>query len=136
MVAKTIESHGYLAQQFKDRSVMRSYFAIVSGVPKDPVGQVETMIGRHPRYRKRMCALPMHSTRGKISRSNYEVLEVLANGAACLMQWRLETGRTHQIRVHAQHIGVPLLFDEVYGYSHKHLLSRLLTRTRKWGELT
>jgi len=128
VVAKTAEAHDRLAQQFKDRTVRRSYFAIVSGVPKETVGRVATKIGRHPRYRKRMTALPLEAERGKRAVSNYEVLEVLANGAACLMLWRLETGRTHQIRVHAQHIGVPLLFDEVYGYSHKHLLSRLYTR--------
>ncbi|GFH07382.1 RNA pseudourine synthase 2, chloroplastic, partial [Haematococcus lacustris] len=78
--------------------VGRVYCSITLGCPHPAAGRVLTNIDRDPGERKRMAAFPYGSTQGRLAASNYLVLQSLAGGAAALVQWRLETGRTHQIR--------------------------------------
>ncbi|MEW5297661.1 MAG: hypothetical protein WDW36_000856 [Sanguina aurantia] len=115
VVAKTEPALRHLGAQFKARTVGRIYHSIVLGSPKNSSGRVETNIVRDPGDRKRMATAPYHSAQGRTAASNYRVLEVLAGGAAALVEWKLDTGRTHQIRVHAKHIGHSLLGDDTYG---------------------
>jgi len=115
VVAKTPEAHASLARQFRERTVRRRYLSICVGVPRSPDGIVETNIDRGVKERTRMEAFPFRGKRGRPAVSRFRVLEVLAGGGCSLVEWRLSTGRTHQIRVHARHIGCPLLGDSVYG---------------------
>lgn len=115
VVAKTDAAHASLSSQFKERSVERMYVSITLGVPQPREGRITTNIGRDFRDRKKMAAFAYDCTRGKTAASRYCVHDVLASGTAALVSWRLETGRTHQIRVHAKHIQHPLLGDETYG---------------------
>ncbi|BBN11548.1 23S rRNA pseudouridine1911/1915/1917 synthase [Marchantia polymorpha subsp. ruderalis] len=117
VVAKDDYTHEHLCNQFKARTVRRSYLSLTCGSPPPGIGRVDVPIGRDPRDRKRMAAFPFASPnmRTRPAASKYRVLEVLAQGGSSLLEWRLETGRTHQIRVHAQHLGYPLLGDEAYG---------------------
>lgn len=112
VVAKDASAHNSLCNQFASRTVRRRYVAILSGVPKTSKGRIEAPVGRDPKDRLRMAVTPGS---GRYAASNYEVIATLASGNASLVEWRLETGRTHQIRVHAKHIGHPILGDEVYG---------------------
>jgi len=112
VVAKDAAAHNSLCDQFASRSVRRRYVAILSGVPIPSKGRIEAPIGRDPRDRLRMAVTPGS---GRFAASNYEVIATLAGGNASLVEWRLETGRTHQIRVHAKHIGHPILGDDTYG---------------------
>jgi len=107
VVARNLTAQARLAAQLAGRSVKRSYLALVHGVPPAR-GTVEASIGRDTRVRTRMAV----TERGKEARTNYRVLERF--GHAALLECRLDTGRTHQIRVHLQHIGHPLLGDPVY----------------------
>lgn len=110
VVAKTDAAHEGLARQFKDHSIARRYHAIVSGHPRPLSGTINTWIGRSNRDRKKMAV--QSEGRGKHSVTHYRVLETLT--ASALVECRLETGRTHQVRVHMSHIGHPLLGDPVY----------------------
>lgn len=112
VVAKDAGAHSSLCDQFASRAVRRRYVAIVSGVPSPNKGRIEAPIGRDPKDRLRMAVTPGG---GRFAASNYEVIAVLAQGNASLVEWRLETGRTHQIRVHARHIGHPIFGDDTYG---------------------
>ena len=107
VVAKTVEAQAHLAAQLADRSVSRVYHAVVHGDPPAS-GLIDAPVGRDPRVRTRMAV----ATRGKEARTRYRVLE--RYGHAALVECRLETGRTHQIRVHFQHIRHPLVGDPVY----------------------
>lgn len=124
VVAKTDAAHEGLARQFKDHSIERRYLAIVSGRPAPPSGTVDTWIGRSERNRKKMAV--QRDGRGKRAITHYRVEEPL-NGAA-LVECRLETGRTHQVRVHMSHIGHPLLGDPVYGGGGKGKLKDVLAK--------
>lgn len=115
VVAKTPEAHASLAAQFRDRTVRRRYVSLCVGVPKVPRGVIETNIDRGMKERTRMEAFPLGGRRGRPAVSEFRVAEVLAGGGASVVEWRLRTGRTHQIRVHARHMGCPLLGDEAYG---------------------
>jgi 23S rRNA pseudouridine1911/1915/1917 synthase len=115
VVAKTDAAHISLCTQFKDRTVGRAYQALTLGVPRPPSARVATNVGRDFRDRKKMAAFAYGSTRGRLAASNYTVLETLAAGRAGLVEWRLETGRTHQIRVHSKHVGHSLIGDDAYG---------------------
>jgi len=107
------EAHAYLAQQFKDRKVIKKYAAIIHGTPKEKEGRIETFIARDPRDRKRFSV----SAAGKTAVTFYKVIKTLQNYS--LVMLRPKTGRTHQLRVHLKHIGHPILGDPVYGYIDK-----------------
>jgi 23S rRNA pseudouridine1911/1915/1917 synthase len=110
VVAKTPAAYEHLTTAFHDDLVEKVYKTIVHGVPSAAEGRVETLIGRHPVNRKKMAVV---TTNGKNAISNYSVLESFRNHA--LMSVIIETGRTHQIRVHMQHLGCPVVGDPVYG---------------------
>jgi len=112
VVAKTLSAQAQLAAQLADRSVKRTYLALVHGEPPAH-GTVDAAIGRDPRSRTRMAV----TTRGRPARTHYKVIERfagIARAGFALVQCRLETGRTHQIRVHLQHIRHPIVGDPVY----------------------
>ena len=110
LVCKNDTAHRDLAQQLKDHTIKRRYRAIVAGNLKEDEGTVEGPIGRHPIDRKKMA---INYKNGKDAVTHYKVLERFGN--ATYIECRLETGRTHQIRVHMTSLGHPLLGDEIYG---------------------
>ncbi len=110
IVCKNDESHVQIAQQIKEHSVTRRYRGIVRGVVKNESGRIEGAIGRHPTERKKMA---MNEKNGKPAVTHYRTLKRFASHT--YMEFELETGRTHQIRVHMASIGHPLLGDSVYG---------------------
>jgi 23S rRNA pseudouridine1911/1915/1917 synthase len=110
VVAKNDKAHNSLAAQLKDHSMKRTYYAITEGVVKNDEGTVRTNIGRHPLERIKMAVLKD----GKEAITNYKVLERFKNNT--LVECRLETGRTHQIRVHMAYLHHPLIGDQVYGH--------------------
>ena len=112
VVAKTEAAHQSLTQQFAARSIERHYLALVWGRPLPPVGEIVGNIGRNPKDRKKMALV---KTGGKAAVTRYRLLKTYAEGAASLIECRLLTGRTHQIRVHLTAKGHPLLGDPVYG---------------------
>jgi 23S rRNA pseudouridine1911/1915/1917 synthase len=110
MVAKNDAAHNSLAEQLQGRTVKRCYLALVQGQIKENSGKIEAPIGRDPRNRQRM-AVGHHNAREAIT--YYYVLQRLANHT--FLELRLETGRTHQIRVHMNYIGYPVVGDPLYG---------------------
>ncbi len=113
MVAtKTDEAHQHLAQQFKDHSINRRYVALVHGLLPTPKGTVDKPIGRHPTQRKKMST---GSRNGRHAVTHWKVLQVFEEDRLTLVELRLETGRTHQIRVHLADMLHPVLADPVYG---------------------
>ncbi|SEJ44275.1 ribosomal large subunit pseudouridine synthase D [Sphingobium sp. AP50] len=123
VVAKTDKAHEGLARQFKDHSIDRLYAAIVYGVPVPGNGTVDTWIGRSDADRKKMAV--HREGRGKHAVTHYRMIDRL-RGAA-MVECRLETGRTHQVRVHMAHLGHPLIGDPVYGRERKGFKSILET---------
>ncbi len=111
VVAKNDIAHARLAKQFAERSIFRRYQAIVWGVPDPSSGRIESFLGRDPRDRRRMTTVDEED--GKRAITNFETIESL--GFTAHLEFRLETGRTHQIRAHAREIGHPLLGDVMYG---------------------
>ncbi|MDX1375027.1 MAG: RluA family pseudouridine synthase [Burkholderiales bacterium] len=107
VVAKTLEAQTELARQLAQRSMRRLYLAVVHGIP-GAGGVIDEPIGRDQRARTRMAV----TRRGRAARTRYRLVERFA--AAALIECRLETGRTHQIRVHLQHLGHPIVGDPVY----------------------
>lgn len=114
IACKNDTAHASIANQLKEHSIVRKYHAIVCGNLKEDNGTIHTLIGRHHTDRKKMAVV---STGGKDAVTHYRVLERF--GSYTYVECRLETGRTHQIRVHMAHIGHPLLGDEVYGHKEK-----------------
>ena len=115
VVAKTDVAHEGLAKQFAAHSIDRRYLAIVSGMPKAPSGTVDAALARSATNRKKIAIV--EAGRGKRAVTHWKRLKPL--GEAALVECRLETGRTHQVRVHMASIGHPLLGDPVYGRSGK-----------------
>ncbi len=116
VVAKTDAAHEGLARQFADHSIVRAYRAITGGAPVPAAGTVRGAIARSVHDRKKMALVA--DGRGKHAVTHYRTLSRLdgaGSGAAALVECRLETGRTHQVRVHLASIGHPLLGDPVYG---------------------
>ena len=119
VAAKTERAMKSLAKQFAAHAVERVYNAVVWGAPRAGEGSVEGNLGRNPFDRKRMAVL---RGQGRPARTNYRVLEKFMaqeKAFAGLVECRLETGRTHQIRVHLAHIGHPLIGDSTYGRSRQ-----------------
>ena len=110
IVCKNDLAHNSIAEQLKVHSITRKYYAVVFGSLKDDEGTIRAPIGRHPNDRKKMS---INSKNGKDAVTHYKVLERFHGYT--LVECRLETGRTHQIRVHMASIGHPLLGDQVYG---------------------
>lgn len=110
VVAKSDGAHEGLAKLFATHDIERKYFAIVSGVPAPPIGSVRTQIGRSTINRKKMAVL--RENNGRHAVTHYRMVENFAKTA--LVECTLETGRTHQVRVHMAHIGHPLIGDAVY----------------------
>ena len=115
VVAKTDAAHEGLARQFADHSIERAYLAVTAGVPNPTSGTVRGTIARDPRDRKKMALVPggQSHSRGKHAVTHYKLVEAFGRDAA-LVECRLETGRTHQVRVHLASIGHALLGDPVY----------------------
>lgn len=112
VIAKTEQATAKLSAQFADRTTGRLYTAIVWGLPKETEGTVTGHLGRHPKNRKIMHVFP-EGEHGKHAVTHYKVLEDLAY--VSMIECRLETGRTHQIRAHMKYIGHPLFNDAEYG---------------------
>lgn len=114
VVAKNDAAHNGLADQFKVHSIDRVYYAVVKGTFREKTGKIDAPIGRHPTQRKKMTVTDKNA---KHAVTHFKVVEEL-NGYT-LIECRLETGRTHQIRVHMQYIGHTLLGDTLYGDKNK-----------------
>lgn len=131
-------THKALSKQFKERTVVRHYIAIVHGVIEHNLGKIDAPIGRSPNNRKLMAV----TEDGKPAITNFKVLERLANYT--ILELKLETGRTHQIRVHMQYIGHPVAGDPLYGlkkdkseygqYLHAKILGFVHPRTEEYLE--
>ena len=113
VVAKNDKAHVSLAAQIAEKTCRRTYYALLEGVPKTERGRIVTDIGRHPNDRLKMTVLP--DGKGKVAITDYEVV-VNFGGEFSLCRFDLQTGRTHQIRVHAKHLGHPVVGDPVYGF--------------------
>lgn len=143
VVAKTLEAQTALVRQLQARTVKRLYWALAAGRVDAP-GTVDAAIGRHPTQRTRMAVLREEQSGAKAAVTHYRPLEHYHHGGAALtlVECRLETGRTHQIRVHMQHIRHPLVGDPLYGQApsktwfarqalHAHELALVHPRTGK-----
>jgi 23S rRNA pseudouridine1911/1915/1917 synthase len=122
VVAKNDRAHIALSEQFAGRTTEKSYLAILCGELPRESGEISAVIARHPSHRKRMAVAGGGS--GREARTTYRVVERLLYST--LVEARLLTGRTHQLRVHFQHIGFPIAGDEIYGAK----------QTKKLAELT
>lgn len=123
VVARNDLAHERLSAQFAERSVEKHYLAVVAGEPSPREGRIENRIGRNPARRQRMAVVAAPA--GKPAVTEYQVLGTRQRSSLVLC--RLETGRTHQIRVHMKHLGHPLLGDELYGRAvTRHGVDRLM----------
>lgn len=114
IAAKNDAAHHHLSEQLADRSLSRTYTALVWGAPNPPAGSVDAPIGRSPKNRQKMAVVKD----GKEAVTHYKTVQRFVIGELpliTLIECKLESGRTHQIRVHMQHIGYPLVGDPLYG---------------------
>jgi len=118
VIAKNERAHRWLQDQFKSRTVKKTYLALVDGKPPTPSGRVEAAIGRNTSHRKLMAIVPQKKGREAIT--EYRTLEIFQNHT--LLEIHPLTGRTHQIRVHLAYLGCPVTADLVYG-KHKSTLA-------------
>lgn len=123
VIAKNDLAHQHLAAQFKERRTHRIYWAITHGQPSPPKGTVRSQLVRHPTDRKRFASNPRQ---GKIAVTHYQTLKTAKNFA--WLQLKLETGRTHQIRVHLSEKGCPIVGDPLYGAKVKDKKLNFVTR--------
>ena len=128
VVAKNDEAHRALSAQFAARTVDKTYLALVSGSLRKSTGTIEEKIGRHPVNRQRMSVA---SKRGRVAKTEYRVIS--SSGDMSLLECKLHSGRTHQIRVHLHHLGHPVLGDKVYGGKHANAFSRQMLHAWKLG---
>lgn len=112
VVAKTAEALRSLQKQIQAKTARREYLGLVNGVPKGEQGTINQPVGRHPKHRKKMYILPVEEG-GREAVTHWRTLERLGNYT--LVQFQLETGRTHQIRVHSTYLGHPIVGDPDYG---------------------
>lgn len=110
VVAKNNQAHEKLSDMLKEHDIKRIYHAVVEGILREDAGKIDAPIGRHPVERKRMA---VNQKNGRRAVTHFRVLERFKD--TTYVELRLETGRTHQIRVHMSYIGYPLVGDEVYG---------------------
>lgn len=125
VIAKTDEAHRELSEQFKQHLVTKVYYAFIFGNPRQDEGLIEAAVGRHPVDRKKMSVF---SRRGKEALTRWKVIE--RYGFLSFLEIRIETGRTHQIRVHLNSIGHPILGDNTYGNSTKRVQAIQDTKVR------
>ena len=121
VVAKHDEAHTTLSDMFKEKTLEKTYICITKGIFKEKKGRVETLIGRDPKDRKKMAVV---NENGKNAISNYEVIDESNNFS--LVKVRIETGRTHQIRVHMKYLNHPILGDSTYGSPTKDIDRQML----------
>ncbi len=113
VVAKNDKAHLALAKQLEDKTCGRTYYALLEGVLKTDSGVIQTFIGRNPKERTKMAVL----SNGRLAITEFKVVKRFENYTFC--EFSLKTGRTHQIRVHAKHIGHPIVGDKEYGYKNQ-----------------
>jgi 23S rRNA pseudouridine1911/1915/1917 synthase len=118
ILAKDDHTHWFLQKQFKQRMVEKNYLALVYGSPPTPTGRVETPIGRDPKNRKRMAVVP--EEKGRQALSEYKTVERFKQHS--LLEVRILTGRTHQIRVHMAFLKCPVVGDTLYGQRKEELV--------------
>ena len=128
VVAKTDDAHRQLSEQFAARQVEKVYLALVGGRLRKSSGVIEEKIGRHPVHRQRMSIAPKH---GRVAKTEYRV--VSSSTEMSLIECRLHSGRTHQIRVHLHHLGHPVLGDKVYGGKYAKAYPRQMLHAWKLG---
>lgn len=143
LIAKNDRAHRYLQAQFKDRTVEKTYLALLIGQLQPAQGSIDAAIGRHPRHRKRMAVVPAAQGRDAITEYTVEAYY----GTTTLVSVRPRTGRTHQIRVHFASIGHPVVGDTVYGprrdlyklgrqFLHAHRLRFQRPADERWLDLS
>ena len=128
VAAKTDLAHRALSAQFAAHTLERAYRALVWGLPNPAKGEIEGNIGRNPRDRKKMAVV---KSGGKAALTRYQVLKSFAGGAVSLVECRLATGRTHQIRVHMTALGHPLVGDPSYGRNRANRMGGLSAEMRQ-----
>jgi 23S rRNA pseudouridine1911/1915/1917 synthase len=128
VVAKNDVAHRELSKQFAERTVEKIYLALVAGKLREGSGVIENKIGRHPVHRKRMS---VSSPRGRTAKTEYRVLR--SNEQASLVECKLHSGRTHQIRVHLHHLGNPVLGDKIYAPKFANGFPRQMLHAWKLG---
>lgn len=127
VAAKNDRAHASLSAQFAAHTLDRAYQALVWGLPSPSQGEITGNIGRSPHDRKKMALLP---SGGKSALTRYKVIRSFAHGAVSLVECRLATGRTHQIRVHMTSLGHPLVGDQTYGRQRSQRLKPLSPEAR------
>ena len=129
VVAKNDRSHNGLASQFKnhgkDGKLIRAYKALIWGIPTFSSGKISTFIGRSDRNRKKMMVINNEKYKSKEAITNWKVLGKNSENNITLIECKLETGRTHQIRVHLDYISHPILGDPLYGQGYKTRINKL-----------
>lgn len=123
IVAKNDKAHTKLTEMFKNKEVKKTYLAIVKGKVSKETGRIETNIGRDEKDRKKM-SVSRDEKKGKLAITTYKVID--SNERYSLLDVNIETGRTHQIRVHMKHIGYPILGDIVYGRPDNKIMRQML----------
>ena len=123
IVAKNDKAHTKLTEMFKNKEIKKTYLAIVKGKVSKETGRIETNIGRDEKDRKKL-SVSRDEKKGKLAITTYKVID--SNERYSLLDVNIETGRTHQIRVHMKHIGYPILGDIVYGRPDNKIMRQML----------